>query len=57
MSADGFVAWQAAGDGEVVLDVRFAPQRLYRLAWLLTAVTLAVSVWLLIPGRRCRDDG
>lgn len=52
--ADGFVAWQAAGDGTVTLDLTFGPQRWYRRAWVLASVALAVSLWILAPKRRVR---
>ncbi len=50
--ADGFVAWQASAGGTVQLDLRFEPQRWYRAAWVLTAVSVAASLWLVVPARR-----
>lgn len=52
---DGFEAWQADAAGAVTIDMRFAPQRWYRLGWLVAAPTLALALWLLLPGRRIAD--
>lgn len=50
--ADGFIAWRATSSGQVLLDLEYGPQRWYRSAWYITAVTVAVALWLLVPGRR-----
>ena len=52
--ADGFVAWRAEGTGPTRLDLDYAPQRTYELAWAITGLSLLVSMWLLVSGRRSR---
>jgi len=54
ISASGFVAWRATDSGSVTLQLKYGPQRTYRIAWYVTAVFLATTLWLLIPRARSR---
>lgn len=50
--ADGFVAWRADRAGTVTIDLDFGPQRRYKIAWFITAISLAVCAWLVVSPRR-----
>jgi hypothetical protein len=55
LSLDGGSAWfVASGEQMGRMDLRFRPEWVYRIAWAITACTLVVCAWLIVPRPRRR---